>query len=178
MFANILAVRGANEERQAVRRRWTAAAIGATVAALALVALALSSPGGQAKSSSLALKAGREARAHTRATHVKLALHHATSKLWTRDSANSDSSTERVAVSEDDISNLGLRAPSGFNVPSVNVSGDDVSRYPFATRLQSVPAIAAPSPLFLTQFPFALWMQIGVACASRLQRARCQRIRG
>ena len=120
-------LRGAEEERQAARRRLSAALIGGAVATLALVALALNSPSRRAHSSTLAVKAGREASAQTRAAQVKLA--HATSKLWTHDSENADSSTQRVAVSEDDISNLGLRAPSGFNVPAVDVTDDDVSRY-------------------------------------------------
>jgi len=129
--------RGAEEERQAARRRWSAAFVGCAVASLALLALAVRSRGGHAHSSSLAAKVSKESQLHAkakvskghvnRAAQVKLALHRAT-KLWTHDGENADSSTQRVAVTADDINNLGLRAPSGFNVPSVNVTGDDVSR--------------------------------------------------
>lgn len=99
-------VRGADEERLAARRRvaWTVGA--GIVAAVALLALAAQSPG-DAPAPSLAAK---------------------TSKLWSHDGENGDSSTQAVAVNEDDISNLGLRAPSGFNVPSVNVTADDIAR--------------------------------------------------
>jgi len=72
-------------------------------------------------------KVSKGAHVQNRAAQVKLALHRAT-KLWTHDGEHADSSTQRVAVTEDDINNLGLRVPSGFNVPSVNVTGDDVSR--------------------------------------------------
>jgi hypothetical protein len=80
---------------------------------VALLALAAQSPG-DAPAPSLAAK---------------------TSKLWSHDGENGDSSTQAVAVNEDDISNLGLRAPSGFNVPSVNVTADDIARYLFLSYM-------------------------------------------
>jgi hypothetical protein len=110
----VCADRGAEEERQSARRRSNAALIGVCVAAMALVALALHSSGqaqsGQAPGLSLAAKRA------------------AVSKLWSHEGANGASSGDTVAVTEDDVSNLGLRAPAGFNVPSVNVTAEDIAR--------------------------------------------------
>jgi len=49
------------------------------------------------------------------------------STLWSSNTV--PSSAGMIAVSEDDIDRLGLRAPPGFNVRSVNVTADDIDRY-------------------------------------------------
>ena len=110
--------RGAEEERQAVRKRSRAALACVALATVALGALAARSAG-HAPRAALAqsLAAG-----HARSATVARA-----SKLWSGRTV--PSSADAIAVSEADVDRLGLRAPPGFNVPSVNVTGDDVDRY-------------------------------------------------
>ena len=68
--------------------------------------------------------------------HASLAVRKsATSKLWTHEGADGSTSGIQVSVTEQDIDNLGLRAPAGFNIPSVNVSEDDIARCDLPNRM-------------------------------------------
>ncbi len=109
--------RGAEEERQAVRKRSRAALACVALATVALGALAARS----ARHAPRAALAQSLAAGHARSATVARA-----SKLWSGRTV--PSSADTIAVSETDVNRLGLRAPPGFNVPSVNVTADDIDR--------------------------------------------------
>ena len=93
-------------EPQATGRRKNTALAAAAAAALALVAIAALAVHSDGGASAGAQKA----------------------QLWTHVGADADTSTQRVAVTDADVNNLGLKAPAGFNVPSIEVSDADVAR--------------------------------------------------
>ena len=109
-----------------------AAPAGASAAALALVAIAALAVHSDGGASAGAQKA----------------------QLWTHVGADADTSTQRVAVTDADVNNLGLKAPAGFNVPSIEVSDADVARLglkappglPAVEKTDATVAVVTPPP--------------------------------
>ena len=126
---------GVEEERRAARGRSQFALCTVAVAVLALLALASHSSGRtndeNNKTVSLATKKAELRSTRTvaagKAAQSMLSQEARRNQLWSS-TADKTSSKALIAVTEDDINALGLRAPTGFNVPGINVTGDDIER--------------------------------------------------
>ncbi len=145
--------RGAEEERQSVRTRSRAVLACVALATVALAALAVHRSAGHAASlaqapAPLLAQAQSLAPSRNRSPLQSLAQRAAkASTLWSTNTV--PSSASMIAVSEDDIDRLGLRAPPGFNVRSVNVTADDIDRY------AGVPPVRAPPAARGAAYPWA-----------------------